>query len=59
VITVLLIRTDFFVMAQYINTQYPILGLYHNRIYHRSIHEQVCLYKRLQRNHRTLENSAC
>src|SRR3989339_1029287 len=41
-----------------INTLYPDLGLFCNRIYHINTNEQVCLYKGLQRDYRTLENSA-
>ena len=50
-------RTDFSV-TKFINTLYPDLGLYRNRIYYTSKYEQICLLQRLQRNHRTLENRA-
>src|SRR3989338_8277169 len=44
--------------AKFIDILYPDLGLFCNRIYHINTNEQICLYKGLQRNHRTLENSA-
>src|SRR3989344_8571309 len=43
---------------KFIDTLYPDLGLFCNRIYHINTNEQICLYKRLQGNHRTLKNSA-